>query len=106
MITEADLESVLAENKPAKELGDSLTKLLRNSDFRDVVLIGYIREEAIKLVHLLSDPTQNKSEIQTRLDSISNFKLYLDTVISNSEMATRTIEETEEQLLLIRDNEV
>lgn len=106
MITEADLESVITDNKLNKELGDSLEKLLRNSDFKNVVITGYLREEAIRLVHLLADPNQDKVKLQSQLDSISHFKLYLDSVLSNSEMAKRTIEETEDQLLSIRRQEV
>lgn len=106
MITEADLESVIKDNKLDAELGDSIEKLLRNSDFRNVVINGYLREEAIRLVHLLTDPNHDRASIQSQLDSISNFKKYLDTVISNSEIAKRTIEETEAELLSHRNEEV
>lgn len=105
MITEADLESVIRENKELLELGNSLEKLLRNSDFKSVVVEGYLKDYAVELVHKLADPTVDKTVIQSQLDSIAHFKSFLDRVTSNSEMAKKSIDESNEALLSIR-NEV
>ena len=84
----------------------SLMNLSKNQDFRQLIDINYLQNEAIRLVHFKSDPTQQDPQDQKMLDNqiiaIGEFKKYLMTIMQLGQMAQngmRDMEDTQEELL-------
>lgn len=53
--------------KPAIELGNALEKLRNNRDFNKLIVDGYLKDEAIRLVHLKADPNMQSPEVQASI---------------------------------------
>ena len=103
-IKEIDLNIKQAQN--FVDLGKSLERLRSNRDFKAVILDGYLEKEAIRLVHLKSDPNMQTSERQEsivkQIDAIGALNQYFTTVLQQANLASRAIaadEETREELL-------
>lgn len=54
--------------KPSMELGVALDKLRSNRDFNKLIVEGYLKDEAVRLVHLKADPNMQSAESQTSID--------------------------------------
>lgn len=93
------IEQNIKQSQKTVELGDAYARLLSNRDFKKIVLEGYFEQEAIRLVHLKSDPNMQSAESQksiaTQMDSIGNFKQFLAFVKFKAEMAGKAIEADE-----------
>ena len=74
------------------EKGKALERLLNNSDFKEIVLEGYLKEYPLDLV-LNGSNISNRHEI---LDSIGFFKQYLDIVACDAESALQELLGNEE----------
>lgn len=49
--------------------GKALARLTSNRDFQKIIIDGYLREEAIRLVHLKADPGMFTKEDQEAIDA-------------------------------------
>ena len=101
-----DVDKSIQEAKKVVELGDALTRLKSNRDFKKVVMEGYFEKEAIRLVHLKADLNMQSSEsqksINTQIDSIGMFAGFLNTVDFRANLARKSItfdEEIREELI-------
>lgn len=54
--------------KPAIELGSALEKLRNNRDFNKLIVDGFLKDEAVRLVHLKADPNVQSPEQQVAID--------------------------------------
>jgi len=100
------IELSIEEARKLISLGDSLERLRSNRDFKKLINDGYFDQEAIRLVHLKSDPNMQSADSQkaiiSQMDSIGSFKQFLQTVAFKSNMAAKAIEadeQTREELL-------
>ncbi len=50
------------------ELGNALDKLRNNRDFNKLIVDGYLKDEAIRLVHLKADPNMQEPAQQAGID--------------------------------------
>lgn len=77
------IDAAIAERRKAIKLGEALQRLLKNQDFIDVILEGYIENEARKLFAILTDPSgkspYSAEKIHLMLEAISHFKGYVGT---------------------------
>ena len=77
------IDSVIEDNKKKIEKGKALDRLMKNPDFKEIILDGYFETEAKKLFHILTDPTgatpYTEETIRMKLASISDFKGYVGT---------------------------
>ena len=77
------IDAVIADKRQAIKRGEALQRLMKNQDFIDVILNGYIEEEARKLFAILTDPTggspYSAEKIHLMLEAISHFKGYVGT---------------------------
>ena len=93
------IEQSIKQSQKSVELGSAYERLLSNRDFKKIVLEGYFEQEAIRLVHLKSDPNMQSAESQksiaTQMDAIGSFKQYLQLVKFKAEMAGKAIEADE-----------
>lgn len=102
--TEAlEISVSLEEAKKTLDIKNSIDRLYSNPDFKKVVLEGYFKEEAARLVHLRSDPEMRAKENQQielmlDIDAIGRFSNYLRTQIFKGNHALKAIEDYEEEI--------
>ncbi len=101
-----ELEANIEQAKDSIELGLSLERLFSNRDFKRVVLKGYFKDEAVRLVHLKGALESQNSDVQKdiigKIDAISNFSIYLTNIAKNAELANKTVildEETRNEII-------
>lgn len=105
----AELQQIEINIKQAQklvDLGESLERLSVNRDFKKVIAEGYFEQEAIRLVHLLSDPSMQTAEVKksidTQMNAIGSFKQYLQTLRFRASIAGKALvadEQTRDELL-------
>lgn len=100
------LDANIRESQAIAELGEALNRLSRHRDFQKIIQEGYFRDEAVRLVHLKADPSQQTPERQAaivaQIDAIGTLSGYFRTVFHNAALAKKAIaadEETREDLL-------
>lgn len=64
----AEIEVSMEEAKEAVELGKALDRLNNHPDFKLIIRDGYLRDEAVRLVHLKSDPNMQGENQQRHVD--------------------------------------
>ena len=93
------LENSIKQSQKIVDLGDALDRLRNNRDFKKVIIEGFFEQEAIRLVHLLSDSNMQSPEMQTSIHkqmiAIGGFRDYLDTLNVRAGMARRSVEADE-----------
>lgn len=104
-MTITQIEAIEKERANATSLvnlGTSLERLKKNRDFITLISKGYFEQEAIRLVHLKSDPNMQSEEAQKfiigQIDAIGALRGYLDTIFSRANMASKVIEDASEEL--------
>ncbi len=94
--TVKQLEQNIENSKVLVETGAALERLMSNKDFQRVILTGYFKDEAVRLVHLKSDQNMQTPERQTsivkQIDAVGNLRGYLDYVHYASEQGLKSIE--------------
>ena len=90
------LENNIKEAEKLVELGTAVDRLRTNKDFKRVVLDGYFKDEAVRLVMLKADPnmqsTQSQDSIVKQMDAIGALNGYLMTIKYFATQAARGIE--------------
>ena len=104
------IEENIKEAKKIAALGDTLERLRNNKDFREIIMDGYFKEEAIRLVHLKSDPSMQSAESQksilAQMDAIGSLDQYFRTVYHNASQAHKAIDAGHEMLDELNEEEV
>jgi hypothetical protein len=94
------IEANITTSKALVDAGASLERLINNRDFKKVIVEGYLEKEAIRLVHLKADPSQqsvvSQASIVKQLDSIGSLKEHLRDVFIQADMALKSIASDEE----------
>lgn len=97
-----EIELNIEQAKSYVDLAKSVERLMKNRDFKKVILDEYFREEAIRLVHLKSDPSFQEKEKQEAIDvgmkAIGNLKSWLYKTEQFGEMAKQSISDSEAEL--------
>ena len=90
------IERNIEKAKAVLDFSAALERLRNNRDFKKVVLEGYFEQEAIRLVHLKSDPNMQapaiKQSIESQIDAIGQLSQFFSTVLQKAAMAGRQIE--------------
>lgn len=106
----ATIELTLSEAKKTAAIGTALERLLKNRDFKSLVLEGYLEQEAIRLVHAKAHPNLQgdgaQKDILVQIDAIGAFKDYLKVLEHKARMAVKAIEDSEESLEELRAEEL
>ena len=105
----SQLEQVELTIEAAKEnikIMNSLQRLIKNKDFKIVIDDGYLRDEAVRLVHLKADYNLQEADKQAHIvkgiDSIGYLRAYFSKIFqqgSASEGALTDQEAAREELL-------
>jgi len=100
------VEISIEQAKAAVAFKEVLTRLTDNKDFKEIIIEGYFKEEASRLVLLKADPAmQGESEanqISKSIDAIGYLRLYLHTIMQRGiamENSLKADENTREELL-------
>lgn len=99
----SNVEEIELSLENAKELVErkrQAEKLASNREFKKLVLDGYFKDEAVRLVGLSAEPTVSayKEQIFTEIQAISLFQQYLRNVIRLGTLAEAEMVEHEELL--------
>lgn len=76
--------------------GEKLTRLMKNKDFKELILDGFLHDFALDMSYKYSSPVANKEYVNNALIGISVFKQYLDSIREKSEQAYSQIRNEEE----------
>lgn len=105
-----ELETSIEEAKKYIERKDALYRLMGNSDFKKIIDEDYLREEAIRLTHLLGSPDTHLKTVQedilNDLKGIASLKRYFHTTILMGRDAEQMIISHEETLDELRQAEI
>ena len=95
----------LHESKEMIALAEMTNTLLNDVKFKQVILKGYLENEALRLVYLLSDLDEHSQEYRQTMDKlkrIGHFKDYFYGLINKGQLATDSLHEA----LLIPEDEI
>ena len=76
--------------------GEKLTRLMKNKDFKELILDGFLHDFALEMSYKYASPITNKEYINNALIGISVFKQYLESIREKSEQAYSQIRNEEE----------
>jgi len=78
----------------------SMEQLTKNPAFISIIIEGYFKEEASRLVLLKADPSMQGDEEQVQItksiDSIGYLRLHFNTIMQFGKMATKALEDHKE----------
>lgn len=106
-----EIELNLKEAKEIAELGEALEKLEQNRAFKKVILEGYLKDEAVRLVHAKANPEIQMDErmqkaVDDALTGIANLQGFFYKVKHQAYLASEAIKEGNEELDRIREEEL
>lgn len=88
--------------KEIVEFDKALQRLEANRDFQKVIQEGYLKAEAVRLVHLKADPSMQTPDRQAsviaQIDAIGGLASYFRTVSFNANIAVKAVENDEATL--------
>ena len=97
-MSEAQVDAVelsIEEGKKTVHLRDALNLLSQNAEFKEIILEGYFKNEASRLVLLRADPAMQSEEIQKSIDNsiiaVGNLRVYLNTIMQLGSMAEKAL---------------
>jgi hypothetical protein len=101
------IEETIRQSKKLVDLGEALVRLRSNRDFRKVITEGYLRDEAVRLVHLKAEPfmANKQVEIVRDIDAIGSLHSYLRTLEHSANLGAKAIVDGESTLEEIRAEE-
>lgn len=86
--------------KPIIEFGNSVERLRSNRDFNKVIVEGYLKQEALRLVHAKSDPNMQDPDKQAAIvrdiDAIGTLYQFLSLAERQGDMAKAQLDSIEE----------
>lgn len=93
---------IQGQRLPVKR-ADALNRLRKNKDFKELITEGYLQNEVLRLTSLLSTPNfETNDGLVKRLEAISLFAQFLQTIEQEADIAKNqiaTAEEAREELL-------
>lgn len=105
MSIETELENQIAKDKKVLERGKALRRLLASTDFKSVVVNGFLREHALHLVYQRAASTEDGDKVSRKIDAVAEFKAFLDTVLADASIAEKTVAEATDALTAHRNHE-
>lgn len=96
------IEHSIKNSKELIEFANAIRRLRNNADFKKVILDGYFRDEAVRLVHLKGSPDMDNQTSQESIDkqinAISQVSAYLNTALYVGDLALKSLAEDEAML--------
>lgn len=98
-------EQIQLSLEEAERLIEQREKVLRlagNKDFQDIITDGYLKGEAVRLTHLLAEPTVDTKAVHKDLYAVAALKRFLSGVIRTGDMAESDVQSCKDELERIR----
>jgi len=102
--TQEKIEAIELNIQQAKAMvnrGKALQRLSADRDFKEVIIDGYLNQEAVRLVHARSNPAlQDEASIKSlnqSMDGIAALLQYFRTLEHSAMLAEKAIEADEEE---------
>lgn len=96
------LQRNIEDNKGFVSLSQSLSRLQANRDFQAIISQGYLRDEAVRLVHARSNVALQSPEAQAALlrdiDAIGSLEAYFRKIEHQARQALSHIDADEETI--------
>lgn len=103
----ADLQRQIEGAQYGLSLGKALLNLKNNPDFKLLISEGYLKAEAVRLVHLRCDPNMDQPHQQAAIlrdiDAIGSLSEYFRIIARSAEQAERSIKGAEEEIQAIEE---
>lgn len=83
------------------KMGEALQRLCKNRDFKQLIEVQYLREEAIRLVQAVGNPRLTDAQremVQRDIYAISSFTQYLDSIYLVADEAVDKIKQIDEAI--------
>lgn len=100
-----EIEMNIEQAKKMVSTRDALDRLFKNRDFLEIIKDGYLRDNAIRLVHLKASPAtqspERQADILKEIDAIGGLLNYfraIDIQANSAEAAIASDEDTLEEL--------
>lgn len=107
--TVRNIEISMVQAEAYIQTADALRRLMDNRDFKQVILEGYFKEEAVRIVSLKAAHEMSKPDDQAFLiksiDGIGCLQQYLNVINFAAQQAVRTIQASNESLEEIAEEE-
>lgn len=104
------IQANISRSKEILELNTSIERLFSNRDFKKVILEGYFRDEAVRLVHLKVDPSmqtpQAQASINFQIDAIGGLSEYFRNAAHNASVASKSIQSDEAEIEVLQSEEL
>ncbi|MGN6704415.1 MAG: hypothetical protein ACTHKB_15805, partial [Burkholderiaceae bacterium] len=85
------LDRNIAANQETVDLAAAVTRLKASPDFQKVILNGYLKDEAVRLVHLKAHPefqtAERKASIDAQIAAVGNLHQWFLTVFFQAAQA-------------------
>ena len=101
----SNIEEIQLDINEAREFveqGDRLVRLHKNEDFLHVIVDGYFKEEAARLVQLKASPAVQSEQMQRAItksiDAIGELQQYFHKIYQMANNAEETIRQSEAEL--------
>jgi hypothetical protein len=101
----SDVETIELSIEQAKakiKKSEALDKLSRNPDFKELFIEGYMKDYAVRLVHLKASmgcqDEKNQEYIVNQLNAIGQLNLYMQLIHREAEEARNTLEADRQEL--------
>lgn len=98
----AELEGEMQDHQPNFDAWQALERLFKNKDFQEVILTGYMQNEAVRLVHFKASAEaaypDKQFQILRDIDSIGALREYFKKLKNEGEYAQQTIANAEFEL--------
>lgn len=100
MSTANEIEISIEEARKLVDQSKKALALAENPVFKELVLDGYFKDEAVRLVDLYSNPNliAQRPEIERDLHAIGTFRRYLSQIVLAGSRAEKEIEDALETL--------
>jgi hypothetical protein len=103
------IEEQIKVGKQFADFGAAILRLKNNKDFQKVVMQGYFKDEAVRVVMAKSDPFLQNPEAQRSFDlqisGIGNFHAFLNEALKRAEIGTSQVTDGENMLAEIHAEE-
>lgn len=102
-------EDEIKRNKAIVAQYEALNRLRSTRDFKAVIMEGYLKSEAVRLVHLRTDPSMQtpakQEEIMKQIDGIGAFISFMYVLEQMGIQALKNIDTAEANLEELREDD-
>lgn len=99
------IDNTLKQQQMIADKQESLKRLMKNKDFQQIVLNGYLRDEAVRAVEQRAEPAMQEhlAAVDNVIVGIGQFHQYLKTINRFGDLAHKNLEDLKQSRIEILD---